>query len=174
MSSCPVLLYCSTYCSHLNESFEIDLHRSRIGSPKSHTDSLCWIYFCLERVAPQYIPTGYLRVAGTPQIVWNLCKFLMIIHVCKLDLELLVSWLKTFSGVAARHSESISMFFLAVRAHSSCCTMADTAAMKNSCRRTYPRRYSLKNGEQELAYGVVNGMEYVSKSPEFTAGIIYL
>lgn len=30
------------------------------------------------------------------------------------------------------------------------------------------------NGEQELVYGVVNGMGCLFKSPEFTAGIIYL
>lgn len=79
---------------------------------------------------------GCLRVAGTPRILWNLSKFLMIIHICEFDLQLLMSWLKTLPGIATRPLESISMFLLAVRARSSCCTMAGTAAMKGLHKRT--------------------------------------
>lgn len=121
--------------------------------------------FAWKGYPPSTSPQGFLgclKVAGMPQILWKWSKLLMIIDICKLDLQLLMSWLKSL------------VLQQATQKAYPCFPRQIQQQWKINVKEHNPRRYFRRNGEQELVYGVVNGMECVFKSPELAAGIISL
>lgn len=96
----------------------------------------------------------------------------MIVHIGKLDLQFLMSWLKTLL-LQQDTQKAYPHFPWSLERIPAVAPWQIEQQWKIRVKEHNAKRYILENEEQDLVYGVANGKECVFKSPELTAGIIY-